>query len=380
MTLEPFRQHFSRTAYRTALPVALMATALSAFQAWLWSDLTAIGISVVSLGFGLIIFVVTYSLHYLIHFHRLQFINRVTRDIYRKQFEDYSELPARDKDEIDHLLRQAVKASETIEREISRLNKIENYRKEFIGDISHELKTPVFAIQGFIETLLNGALEDPMVNKKFLEKAMGNVNRLINLIKDLMDISRLESGERKPRPVNFSLRELIGEAVESVQYKAQKEDVEIRLKEFDKNLIVYADIDQIRQVCINLIENGIKYNRAGGWVEIGLQAFPKKSDKILLYVKDSGIGIDPAYLNRVTERFFRADKSRSREKGGTGLGLSIVKHIMQSHGENLYIESQPGKGSLFSITLPRPGGVVISPEEEQVDYHLTQNKKSTQGS
>lgn len=364
MTLEPFRRHFSRTAYRTALPVALLAAVLSALQAWVWTDLSPAGVASLALLSGLILFAATYTTHYLLHFNRLHFIHRVTRDIYRKQFEDYRDLPARDKDEVDHLLRQAVKASETIEREISRLNKIENYRKEFIGDISHELKTPVFAIQGFIETLLNGALDDPQVNKKFLEKAMGNVNRLINLIKDLMDISRLESGELKPRPVNFSLRELLEDATESLHYKAVKEEVDIRLKEFDKHLMVYADKDQIRQVCLNLIENGIKYNKPGGWVEVGLQPFPKKSDKILLYVKDNGIGIEPANVNRVTERFFRADKSRSREKGGTGLGLSIVKHIMQSHGENLYIESQPGKGSLFSITLARPGGVVIGNGDE----------------
>lgn len=359
MTLEPFRKHFSRTAFRTALPIALISAALSAIQAFLWSNLALPGIVLVSAGTGGALFLSTYWIHFTLHFNRLKSVNRVIQDIYRKQFEDYTNLPTREKDELDHLLRQAVRASETIEREISRLNKIENYRKEFIGDISHELKTPVFAIQGFIETLLNGALDDPSVNQKFLEKAMGNVNRLIHLIKDLMDISRLESGELKSKPTNFLLKDLIDEAIESLQHKAKKEEVDIRLKEFDKNLSVVADKDQIRQVCMNLIENGIKYNKPGGWVEIGLQPFPKKSDKILLYIKDNGIGIDPVYLNRVTERFFRVDKSRSRDKGGTGLGLSIVKHIMQSHGENLYIESQPGKGSLFSITLSRPGGIVL---------------------
>lgn len=365
MTLEPFRKHFSRTAFRTALPVALLGSGFSVVQAMLWSNLTLLSSLLISTGFGGLLFFTTYWVHYTLHFNRLKSVNRVIQDIYRKQFEDYTSLPAREKDEIDHLIRQAVRASETIEREISRLNKIENYRKEFIGDISHELKTPVFAIQGFIETLLNGALDDPEVNQKFLEKAMGNVNRLINLIKDLMDISRLESGELKSKPAPFLLRELIDEAIESLQHKAKKEEIEIRLKEFDKNLSVVADKDQIRQVCLNLIENGIKYNKPGGWVEIGLQPFPKKSDKILLYIKDNGIGIDPTYINRVTERFFRVDKSRSREKGGTGLGLSIVKHIMQSHGENLYIESQPGKGSLFSITLARPGGVVLGATEKK---------------
>lgn len=314
---------------------------------------------------------ITYASIHLLSFKRLEFVNSVIRDIQKKQFGDRTALPAKQRDEIDHLVRQSIRASETVEREIARLNKIENYRKEFIGDISHELKTPIFAIQGFIETLLNGALEDKSVRVKFLEKAMKNTNRLILLIQDLMDISRLESGDLRSNLQAIHIRDLIMEAVDSLQEKAGKEEIQIICKPFDRNLSVLADPDQIRQVLVNLIENGIKYNRRGGIVEIGLRPFPKKSEKVLLYVKDTGIGLEQRDIHRVTERFFRVDKSRSREKGGTGLGLSIVKHIMNSHGENLYIDSQIGKGSTFSITLARQGGVKIdSLEQEDVETRI----------
>jgi two-component system, OmpR family, phosphate regulon sensor histidine kinase PhoR len=247
---------------------------------------------------------------------------------------------------------QSIRASSIIEKEIIRLNKIENYRKEFIGDISHELKTPIFAIQGFIETLLNGALHDKEVNEVFLKKAMRNVNRLIYLTKDLMEISKLETGEMKSNVQEMYLRDVILDVVESLQYKAQKEHVDIVVKEIDKNLQVRADRNQIKQVLVNLIENGIKYNREGGMVEIGINQ-AKNKDKIWLYIRDTGIGIDKKDLARVTERFYRVDKSRSREKGGTGLGLSIVKHIIEAHGEALKIESEPEEGSTFSFTLTK---------------------------
>ncbi len=296
---------------------------------------------------------VTYFSSVRLHKERISNIKRITKNIAKKRFEDYANIPIEDKDELDYLVLQAMKASKTVEREIQRLNKIENYRKEFIGDISHELKTPIFAIQGFIETLLNGALEDEEVNKLFLNKTMRNVNRLIYLTKDLMEISKLETGELKSNMQEIYLWDVINDVVESLQYKAQKEEVDIHIQEFDKNLQVRVDRNQIRQVLINLIENGIKYNRQGGHVEISVEPHPEKPDKVLVFVKDTGIGIDSKDIKRVTERFFRVDKSRSREKGGTGLGLSIVKHIMEAHGEKLNVESKPNKGSTFSFSLTK---------------------------
>ena len=278
-------------------------------------------------------------------------MEQIAKNIARKRFKDYGDITSGHNDEADYLIKQLVKASRTVEREIQRLNKIENYRKEFIGDISHELKTPIFAIQGFIETLLNGALEDENVNRDFLKKAMRNVNRLIYLTKDLMEISKLETGELKSQIEEFYLYEVIHDIIESLHYKAEKDKVSLALISFDKNLRVSADKNQIKQVLINLIENGIKYNVQNGKVEVGVKDYKKKEGRILVYVKDTGIGIEELDLPRVTERFFRVDKSRARERGGTGLGLAIAKHIMEAHGERFLFESTPNVGSTFKFTL-----------------------------
>jgi len=306
---------------------------------------------------------IVYLIIYKIQFSRLEILNRISRNIARKRFEDYENLTAENRDELDYLVKQSVRASKTVEREIQRLNRIENYRKEFIGDISHELKTPIFAIQGFIETLLNGALEDPEVNRQFLTKAMRNVNRLIFLTKDLMEISKLETGELKSEIQDIYLREVIMDVAESLQYKAKKENITLQVDDMEKNVLVSADRNQIKQVLTNLIENGIKYNKKGGSVTVGFKPYSKDENRILVYVEDTGIGIEQQYIDRVTERFFRVDKSRSREKGGTGLGLAIVKHIMEAHGEDFFVESTPNVGSTFSFTLSRVDRTIPVAEE-----------------
>lgn len=297
--------------------------------------------------------IVIYLIIYKIQFSRLETLNHITRDIARKRFEEYEDLATGGKDELDYLIKQTIRASKTVEREIQRLNRIENYRKEFIGDISHELKTPIFAIQGFIETLLNGAIDDEDVNRKFLQKAQRNVNRLIFLTKDLMEISKLETGELKSEVQNIYLRDIAMDVVENLQFKAKKENVTLEVEKINKNVRVSADRNQIKQVLINLIENAIKYNKPGGSVTVGAKTYSKDDGRVLVYVQDSGIGIEQQYIERVTERFFRVDKSRSREKGGTGLGLAIVKHIMEAHGEEFFIESTPNVGSTFSFTLTK---------------------------
>ena len=297
--------------------------------------------------------IITYMLVYAFVHHRLYEIKKIVKNIADKQFGDYDNIGIKQKDELDILTSELIRANTRIEREIQRLNRIENYRKEFIGDISHELKTPIFAIQGFIETLLNGALEDEQVNRQFLKKAMRNVNRLIYLTKDLMEISKLETGELKSEFQEVYVEDIINEAVESLQYKAGKEDIEIITKPVDNHISARVDRNQIKQVLINLIENAIKYNKPHGTVTVGTKPYSNDSNRILIYVEDTGIGIEESIVERVTERFFRVDKSRSREKGGTGLGLSIVKHIMEAHGEQLFIESEPQVGSTFSFTLTK---------------------------
>ena len=304
-----------------------------------------------------VVFVIIYSVSAYLHNSRVNKLTRIIKNISHKQFEAYDDIDIENNDELDELIKQTIRASKMVEKELIRLNKIENYRKEFIGDISHELKTPIFAIQGFIETLLNGAIHDDEVNEVFLQKAMNNVNRLTYLTKDLMEISRLETGELKSNMQEMFLRDVVLDVVENLQYKAENENIELIVHDFDKNIQIRADRNQIKQVLINLIENAIKYNRVNGKVEVGINRL--EDEKVEVYVKDYGIGIEEKDIERVTERFYRVDKSRSREKGGTGLGLSIVKHIIEAHGEKLTIESKPDEGSVFRFTLTRVSHVSV---------------------
>ncbi|MEO1021285.1 MAG: ATP-binding protein [Bacteroidota bacterium] len=354
MSQTPKKKRSGFKIYRLGLRISayssLLSTLLLFLMLWLIYGLSPQSAVIDSLFALPIFFVVVYAVAFRLQYPRLETLERISKNIAKRRFYEYEELTSPYKDEIDVLIDESVTSSKMTEIEMQRLNKIENYRKEFIGDISHELKTPIFAIQGFIETLLNGALDDDEVNRDFLKKAMRNVNRLIYLTKDLMEISKLETGELKSEIEPVYLFEIVQDVVESLTYKAQKENIQLILHDFDRNLTVYADRNQIKQVVINLIENGIKYNVPNGSVELGLKEV-ESDEHIFFYVRDTGIGIDEADLPRVTERFFRVDKSRSREKGGTGLGLAIVKHILEAHGEEFNIESKPNMGTTFTISL-----------------------------
>ncbi len=338
---------------RVAVYTALISALFSFLLMWQYYGMSLNHSGTISFFILLGTFFTSYLVSFALQFRRIQVLEQVSKNISKKRFEEIEDLRTSYQDELDYIIKHLIKSSRTVEREIQRLNRIENYRKEFIGDISHELKTPIFAIQGFIETLLNGALEDEEVNRAFLQKAMRNVNRLIYLTKDLMEISKLETGELKSEIEDVYLYDIVHETAENLNYKAEKEEVELKIVPFDRNIQIRADKNQIKQVLINLIENGIKYNVHGGKVEVGVKAIPKRRNKISLYISDTGMGIDEFDIPRVTERFFRVDKSRSRERGGTGLGLAIVKHIIEAHGEELRIKSEPNKGSTFSISLTK---------------------------
>ena len=351
------KNFFSSISLRTAGISSLIIAPTISLLIWYVTGLSSFeGLLLFVILFA-IVFAITYLVSAYLHNSRVNQLTRIIKNISQKQFEDYDDITLHKNDELDELIKQTIRASRMVEKELVRLNKIENYRKEFIGDISHELKTPIFAIQGFIETLLNGAIHDDEVNEVFLHKAMRNVNRLTYLTKDLMEISRLETGELKTNIQEVFLRDLVLDVVESLQFKAQKENIGLVLHDFDKNIQIRADRNQIKQVLVNLIENAIKYNKENGKVEIGVNVLNR--DKVELFIKDTGIGIDENDIKRVTERFYRVDKSRSREKGGTGLGLSIVKHIIEAHGETLKIESQPDQGSTFRFTLTRVSHVSV---------------------
>lgn len=343
----------NRLGVRLGLLTSLIFGVLFFATAWIGFGLTGAKVVSLSLISALLVFVISYIVTFILTGKRFEILEKLFKNISRKRFIDYTDVSYGKNDELDYLIKQGVKSSRTTEREIQRLNRIENYRKEFIGDISHELKTPIFAIQGFIETLLNGALEDEEVNRDFLRKAMRNVNRLIYLTKDLMEISKLETGELKSEIEEVYLYEILNDIIESLNYKAEKENIKLIVNEFDHDIQVKADKNQLKQVLINLIENGIKYNTSKGKVEVTVFTKPKQQERVFLSVKDTGIGIDEKDIPRVTERFFRVDKSRSRERGGTGLGLAIVKHIMEAHGEKFSIESEPNKGTTFTISLRR---------------------------
>ncbi len=227
---------------------------------------------------------------------------------------------------------------------------LKDYRKEFMGNVYHELKTPIFNMQGYILTLLDGGLEDKSINRVYLERAEKNINRMISIVEDLESISGLESGALNLKKENFDIIKLIDDVIEATEMRASKHNIRIKKNKVKKNIsMVSGDRKRIYQVLNNLIINSISYGNKGGVTSISVLP---DGDRVLLKIKDNGIGISSADLPRIFERFYRVDKSRSRDSGGTGLGLAIVKHIIEAHGETVKVKSVPGKGSVFSFTLP----------------------------
>jgi len=236
--------------------------------------------------------------------------------------------------------------------EIAELKRMENFRKEFLGNVSHELKTPLFNIQGYIHTLLEGALNDPEVNENYLQRASKSVERLCLIVEDLEAISKLESGELVLDQRTFDILELVNDVFETTELRASEMKIRLALKnDNDKPVYVYGDKEKIRQVLTNLIVNSIKYGKKGGATLVG---FYDMDENILIEITDDGIGIDYIHLPRIFERFYRVDKSRSRDQGGTGLGLSLVKHILARHRGRLLIESVPKNGATFTACFPQP--------------------------
>ena len=234
--------------------------------------------------------------------------------------------------------------------DLTRIRQLEATRREFVANVSHELRTPLSLIKGFAETLLNGAREDPAVAVRFLKKIERHADRLNNLIEDLLTISKLESGQVSLKLGAVEVRELAQRLSEDLQSRAAQKKVTIT-NEIPPGLRALVDLDRLHQVFFNLLDNAIKYGKNGG--HILLSGRPLNGDKVQLCVGDDGPGIPDEARERIFERFYRVDKARSRDTGGTGLGLSIVKHIVQSHGGEVWVENQPGQGTQFHFTLPR---------------------------
>lgn len=236
--------------------------------------------------------------------------------------------------------------------EITNLRETDTFRKEFIGNLAHELKTPIFNIQGFILTLLEGGMEDPEINRKFLLKAAKNVDRMSGLLEDLDVITKMEAGNLDIELVPFDLLDIVRETIESLEPKAKRNNIELRItKGMDgSKVMVLGDAAKIVQVLTNLIVNSINYGNEGGRTVV---RYYDAEDSILVEVADTGIGIREEHLPRVFERFYRVDKSRSRHAGGSGLGLAICKHIIETHGQTINVRSTYGEGSTFSFTLEK---------------------------
>ncbi|MBX2817860.1 MAG: sensor histidine kinase [Saprospiraceae bacterium] len=237
------------------------------------------------------------------------------------------------------------------EREISELKSLETYRREFLGNVSHELKTPIFNIQGYVHTLIDGGLDDEEVNVRYLRRCAKNVDRLITIVEDLETISKLESGKLLLDISAFDIKALVHEVFEAHELAASEKGVSLIYKDgASQGYLVNADTNYIRQVLDNLIINSIKYGKTGGTTKV---AFYDMADHILVEVADNGIGMAEHHVKHVFDRFYRVDKSRSREVGGSGLGLAIVKHIIEAHNQTVNLRSAPDVGSTFGFTLSK---------------------------
>jgi len=252
---------------------------------------------------------------------------------------------------LDGVEQEVQQWAETQQHEIETLKTLEAYRKRFIGNVSHELKTPIFSIQGYIYTLIDGGLYDENVNLKYLERAASNVDRLLTIVQDLEEISKLESEDLVLDIQKFDIKLLVKEIFNDLEVNARPRNVSLTFKEgADKSYMVMADREGIRQVLTNLILNSIKYGIENGVTKVSFYVMDRQ---ILVEISDNGLGIEEKHLKHLFDRFYRVDKSRSRESGGSGLGLSIVKHILEAHNQSVNVRSTPGKGSTFGFTLDK---------------------------
>lgn len=336
-----------RFAASTAFLIALFSVlGLVAFQYVLKESIS---------GWLLLYFVILFFISYII----LQY--RVEKFIYlriKKIYKDVSVLYEKDfpqpsvTTDLEGLTKEVERYVNDKKTEIESLNIRENYRKEFMGNVSHELKTPLFTVQSYILTLLDGALDDKKVRKEYLKRASKGVERLAYIVNELDLIAKLEIGGLVLKKENFNIIELVQSIFDLLEMKAAKKNISLVFdKEYKEPIIVNADKERIEQVLTNLIVNSIKYGRKEGTTEVGFDNIGK--NKILIRITDNGEGILQENLKRIFERFYRVDKSGSRKEGGSGLGLSIVKHIVEAHKEKIYVESQYGIGSEFSFTLEK---------------------------
>jgi len=333
---------FKSSLFITILTTLLMSVFLLALNALKWWYLPV---------FSVFIFSISYFV--------IQF--RVERFIYRRVKKIYNDLTILESSSFSKyqittdmatLTREIDKYAKDKKLEIDTLNIREKYRKEFIGNVSHELKTPLFTVQGYISTLLEGAIKDKKLRKKYLERADKGVERLTYIIKDLDMITKLEVGDLSLEVEPFDIVDLVKNTFDLLEIKAARKKISLVFDiDYLNPVMVLGDKERIQQVLTNLIVNSIKYGEINGTTEVSIENLIK--NKVIVRVTDNGEGIEQEHILRLFERFYRVDKSGSRKEGGSGLGLAIVKHIIEAHNERIYVESEVGVGSEFSFTIEK---------------------------
>jgi len=338
-------------ALKSSLYVSVFATSLAGIVEYFffftdWPSLIAF---LAALGIPLFIFS-----FFVIQYRVEVFIYRRVKKIYDDvSFLDASSLRKQPiTTDMATLTREVKKFATEKKIEIETLKEREEYRREFLGNVSHELKTPLFTVQGYLLTLLDGAMNDKNIRKKYLQRAEKGVERLIYIVQDLDMITKLETGTVSLSVSEFNIVEVVQAVFDLLEMKAEQKNIILTFdNKYVRPIMVAGDREKIQQVVMNLVVNAIKYGRQDGSVEVGLEDLTE--NKIIVRVTDDGEGIEKQHIPRLFERFYRVDKSGGREEGGSGLGLSIVKHIIEAHDEAIFVESTPGKGSEFSFTLEK---------------------------
>ena len=336
-----------KIAFYAAITVGILASLITG---WTSKSLAAACTSL------LFVFGFTY---WFVHFLVEKFLQRQIKLIYKLIYqtkaskkEEFFQKKVLPKQRLQDVGVEVLQWTDQRKAEMELLEKNEAFRKEFLQNLSHEFKTPAFAIQGYLETLLAGAMDNPEVSQKFLTNAYKNTERLIHLISDLDEITRLESGKQELHYQNFIIQDLINDVYESLTIKSVAKNIHCQIKKgCEQPLRVYADKEKIRQVLINLVDNAIKYGNQEGKVEASI--YKTDDNTILVEITDDGMGIAEEHISRIFERFYRTDYGRSRNIGGTGLGLAICKHIIEAHGQFIHARSTPGIGTTFGFTLKK---------------------------
>ena len=340
-----------RFAVKSALYITLFSTGFVSFLTYLFFKF--------SYQFSLIFAIAIGTFSFLV----IQY--RVERFIYKKVKKIYDDVSLLESStfrnqpittDMATLTREVKKFATDKKLEIEMLKVREEYRREFLGNVSHELKTPLFTVQGYLSTLLDGAMSDKTIRKKYLERAEKGVERLIYIVQDLDMISKLEIGDLNLETAEFNIVKLVQNVFDLLEMKASKKDILLMFDmRYNKPVMVVGDQEKIQQVVMNLVVNSIKYGKEKGSTEVSIEDLT--NEKVIVRITDNGEGIEKKNIPRLFERFYRVDKSGARTEGGSGLGLSIVKHIIEAHEEKIYVDSTYGVGSEFSFTLEKTNQV-----------------------